>query len=424
MAAPQDALRRPREVGTAVGLILIAALVHVALYVAMAAAEPSFPFRSLTPIAAGSGAWAGLAVALYYRRRWSLVAVTVLTVFELMRLPSSVLALAEGVTPRTLLAVVIGGLRGLALARLLSKTSREWFGAPRSAVSRRPPRASKGVLPLILVLAAQVGLVVFLGDRLAADRLTGEWQFLWILVVYPLMIALGVVALFIRGSGRLRTGKVAAIVLAATTPLAARAVSPLMEGMEQRRADARMERVHAALEEQLERERRERSRQIEAEAKARFEGFPPEAQRAIRAASNYDPRMEVQSAALRELLASPQTVTIAGDWYLILENDHCVRVYGMDRTLERRRAFQTYARENLVGESIEIRLPDDFIDHYRPGRRCRRDLEAPIDSRGHAFGDVDALVFADGRLVNLGYCAAEHRDRLLAYEDAYRRGDR
>jgi hypothetical protein len=47
-----------------------------------------------------------------------------------------------------------------------------------------------------------------------------------------------------------------------------------------------------------------------------------------------------------------------------------------------------------------------------------------MDSQGEPFGDVDGLVFVDGRLVNLDYCQGDYRDRLLAYQEAYRRGDR
>ena len=46
---------------------------------------------------------------------------------------------------------------------------------------------------------------------------------------------------------------------------------------------------------------------------------------------------------------------------------------------------------------------------------------APRDSRGDLFGDVQALVFLNGHLVNLDYCRPQHRDALVAYQEAFNR---
>ncbi|MDH3216914.1 MAG: hypothetical protein OEN01_11600, partial [Candidatus Krumholzibacteria bacterium] len=67
----------------------------------------------------------------------------------------------------------------------------------------------------------------------------------------------------------------------------------------------------------------------------------------------------------------------------------------------------------------------EHLNIYIPGKTGRMwsglNYGAPRDSRGDLFGDVQALVFLNGHLVNLDYCRPQHRDALVAYQEAFNR---
>jgi hypothetical protein len=412
MANQRHEIKRPRQVTIAVGLIVFSALVGTALKLGHPAVTWASITRYLLPITMRFALWVVLALVIYQGRHWARIVFGVLTILSLPAMPFSAMRLAADVSPMTLLRLLDATSKIVALVLLFGKNSEAWFRPPEPAKRRR-----RGILfGALVVLALQVGLIIASSYYFAKDEATGSWDAFLALPLWYVSIVLAIVLAFFPNSNRLWIAKLAAILLAATTPFIAQGMQPAIAPLAEHRVEQTRERRLAAFKEQWDAGREERERRM----KEKRERHRKEAQ------ERYEEKVRIQAAELNELFDSPQTVMAGGEWYIVLDNLHCVKMYGMNHERENRRAFEAYVRDNVVGTDVEVRLPDDYLDRYVAGRRhpLAQEFGWPEDSRGDRFGDVYGLVFVNARLINLDYCKTEHRDALMAYQQAYTRGNR
>jgi len=295
---------------------------------------------------------------------------------------------------------------------------------------KSPPPRRVSAVRVALLIVLKVALIVCLSSIAVWVFDDGWGAVLFVIfssLIWPVTIALGLGALFAGGRRQFTRARIAALVIGAGAPFIALALGQIPAMYMRRDAGKRDAHRNIAAKEAQKRRAEEAKERFEARARARIDAMPAEAREAILTGPQrrYQEMVRIQTKELREQFASPQIVKAAGEWYLILENSQCVKMYGMTSDLDRRYDFGAHARGNLVGTAVDIRLSEDHADHYKPGVKTRatREYGGATDSRGDLFGDVCGLVFVDGHLINLDYCDPDRREVLVGYQEAYERGE-
>jgi hypothetical protein len=398
---------RPRQVETAVRLIVLSILVGIAAdFIGLRAtlATPGSFFLVRVVLAAW---WALLAVSIHQGRRWARV---LFVVFTILSLPP--IATAPAQWPTTLPYAIEALLRFGALACLFGGRSAAFF---RPAVAP-PPRPPVSPAAFVAVLVVQTGLIAAATYSIAKSDVTGSWDFLLVIPVFSISIALAIVYCFSRSAN---ATKIIVVLVTVATPIIARALVPMARPVVAYRLNPKVKPRSVPFTEYWRTEWKQWDVREAADARAAAE---------LENRLNQNEEMKrLQLEELQSLFASPQSVRAAGHRFIILDNDQCVVMHGIEDRWEHRDVFKTYAQEHLVGKTVEIRVPPRLTRSYTPGPYGRSlsgsTYGQPRDRQGHVFGDIEGLVFLDGHLVNGDFARPDHVKTLAAYQRAYDRGE-
>jgi len=102
---------------------------------------------------------------------------------------------------------------------------------------------------------------------------------------------------------------------------------------------------------------------------------------------------------LQSRMSSPQRVIHVALPFVVVEGGFGLELYGVTVTRENSAAAQSYLEHRLSGKAVTAILPQSMFDRYNPG--LRRGTTAPFrKGESRKFGDVRAVVFVDGAMVN------------------------
>jgi hypothetical protein len=346
------------------------------------------------------------------------------------RIAFATLAVLDLISIAMLQALTVASVTG-ALGTLLRIVAVFYLFLPASELVFRPPgRAERSwAFPLTLtaVLVAQLALMLSASYYVAKDAATGQWQSL--LAIFHLLITLSIAIAFCftRNTWRRVFAKVFVVLFAVFTPQLAQALLPISEPL-----------VAYHLKRDRYRDFRSfmKAWKAENEYRARLRDWQdgrgpfPAKPEPVEPQTSDSPARKLRrthTAELRALFRTEQRVLAAGERFLILENGHCVVIYGVSAAPRQTTAFKTFAEQNIVGATVDIRLPEHHENIYIPGQDGRMwsglEFGAPRDRLGRLYGEVQGLVFFDGRLLNLDYCRPQSRDTFAEYQQAYERGE-